>query len=157
MQENIDKLLNTPGGFAIFFVSLWCLTCFVISLFSGWLALSRRFRKDSEPLGETRAAGPFFYTVYMRFWGNYNNVIRLVATDDALYVSVLFLFRLGHPPLRIPWSEITFGRTRRFFRSYIVLTLGLQERIPMRIPERMARRLGIFERFPSLTAASLSL
>jgi hypothetical protein len=28
----------------------------------------------------------------------------------------------------------------------VVLTLGEQERIPVRIPERMARKLGILER-----------
>jgi hypothetical protein len=31
----------------------------------------------------------------------------------------------------------------------ILLTLGEQERIPMRISERMARKLGILERIPA--------
>jgi hypothetical protein len=73
-------------------------------------------------------------------------VIRLTAAEDALYLSVLLIFRIGHPPLRIPWKEITFSRTRRFWFRYVVLTLGEQERIPVRIPERMARKLGILER-----------
>jgi hypothetical protein len=84
----------------------------------------------------------------MRFRGNYSSVIHLIAAEDALYLSVLFLFRVGHPPLCIPWKEIQFGRTKFFFRRYIVLTLGEQERIPMRISERMARNLGILNRIP---------
>jgi hypothetical protein len=84
----------------------------------------------------------------MRGWSHYSSVIRLTAATDALYVSVLFPFRIGHPPLRIPWDEIQFGRTKFFFRSYIVLTLGNQEKIPMRISLRMARNLGILDRCP---------
>jgi len=85
----------------------------------------------------------------MRFRVNYSSVIRLIAADDALYLSVLFLFRVGHPPLCIPWKEIQFGRTKFFWWRYVVLILGEQERIPMRISERMARKLGILERMPS--------
>jgi hypothetical protein len=115
---------------------------------SGWFTLSRRFRKQIEPCGETRTAGPFFYSVCIRFWLSYNQVIRITASEDALYLSVLFPFRIGHPPLCIPWKEIQLGRTKFLWRRYVVLTLGNQERIPMRISERMARKLGILERIP---------
>ena len=150
MQDSLSRFLSTPYGFVIFFVTLWCSVCFLISLSSGWLALSRRFRAQSNPYGQTRSAGPFFYTVYMRFWGHYSSVIRMTASEDALYLSVLFLFRVGHPPLCIPWAEIQFGRARFLFRRYIVLTLGNQEHIPMRISTRMARNLGILDRLPNL-------
>lgn len=117
-------------------------------MMTGWFALARHFKKQSEPYGESKTAGPLFYTVYMRFWGHYGSVIRLTAAADALYASVLFPFRIGHPPLRIPWDEIQFGKAKRFFLTYVVLTLGNQERIPMRISQRMARNLGILERCP---------
>jgi hypothetical protein len=81
----------------------------------------------------------------MRLWGHYSSVIRLVAADDALYLSVLFPFRIGHPPLCIPWTEIQFGKASFFWRTYVELTLGQQERIPMRISPRMARNLGILD------------
>lgn len=112
---------------------------------SGWLKLAGRSRKQSDPHGDLSTAGPFPYTVHMRFWGSYNSVIRLAAAADALYVSVLFLFRPGHPPLRIPWNEIRIGKTKLLWQSFIVLTLGNEERIPMRISRRMARILGIID------------
>jgi len=84
----------------------------------------------------------------MRLWSRYSSVIRLTAASDALYASVLFPFRIGHPPLRIPWDEIRFGRTKLLFRTYIALTLGNHEKIPMRISMRMARNLGILDRCP---------
>ena len=149
MQENLNHILSTPYGFAIYFVALWCFVGYFISILGGWFSLSRRFRADTVPCRETKSAGPFFYGVKMRFRVNYSSVIRLIAADDALYLSVLFLFRVGHPPLCIPWKEIQFGRTKFFWWRYVVLILGEQERIPMRISERMARKLGILERMPS--------
>lgn len=148
MEESLRKLLMTPYVVAIFFAILWCIVCYFASFVSGWYSLSKRFRAQSEPYGEMKTAGPFFYTVYMRFWGHYSSIIRMMAASDALYLSVLFLFRIGHPPLRIPWNEIQFGRTTYFFFPYVVLTLGEQERIPMRISQRMARNLGILDRIP---------
>jgi hypothetical protein len=63
---------------------------------------------------------------------------------------VIFFLRIGHPPLRIPWNEIQFSRTKYFWRRYVVLTLGDEEKIPMRISQRMAAKLGILDRVPTL-------
>lgn len=115
----------------------------------GWYSLSGRFRAQAAPYGETKTAGPLFYGVKMRFRVNYGNVIRLTAAKDALYISILFLFRVGHPPLCIPWTEIRFGRTKFLWWRHVFLTLGNEEKIRMRISERMARNLGILERVPS--------
>jgi hypothetical protein len=141
-----NSLLNSPFGVVIFIAILWCAVCFLISAMSGWLKLARHFRMQSDPYGEIKSVGPFFYTVYMRFWGHYSSVIRLTAAADALYASMLLPFRIGHPPLQIPWNEIQIGKAKFLWRPYVLLTLGNQERIPMRISERMARNLGIFDR-----------
>jgi hypothetical protein len=150
MQGNsLSALFATPLGlacYAIFFAAVWYLTLSLISIMSGWHSLSRRFKKQSEPYGEIKAVGPFFYSIYMRFWSHYSSVVRLTAASDGLYALVLFPFRIGHPPLRIPWNEIQFGRTKWFLRTYIVLTLGNEEMIPMRISQRLARNLGIIDR-----------
>jgi len=132
--------------FIVLGVAWLALICFLIGFVSGWHKLSKRFRAQAEPYGDTRCAGPFFYGVQMRLRVNYSCAIRLTAAADALYLSVLLPFRAGHPPLCIPWREIGFSRTERFWRRYVLLTLGNEERIPMRISERMARNLGILER-----------
>ena len=137
-----------PLLFPFFFVAVWSLTSFVISLMGGWNTLSKRFRAQSESYGDVRSAGPFFYTVMMRFRVGYGNVIRITASADALYFSILFPFRLGHPPLSIPWGEIKMRRTQFLWLRFVTLTLGEEERIPMRISERMARNLGILDRLP---------
>ena len=73
---------------------------------------------------ETRSEGPYFYSVYTRFWLCYICVIRLSAADNALYLSVPFLFQICHPPLCIPWKEIKIGRTKFLWRQFIVFMLG---------------------------------
>jgi hypothetical protein len=135
--------------YPLFFVTIWCVVCFLISAFSGWQALARRFRMQVEPYGDVKGAGPFFYAVQMRNKANYSSVIRVAVASDALYLSILFLFRVGHPPLAIPWGEIKFSKITVFWRRYLVLTLGKAEQIPLRISERMAERLGIMERSPN--------
>lgn len=115
--------------------------------------LSRRFSSSPIPSDPIETVGPYGYIVYLRCWAQYGNIIRTIAPNDALYLSVIFVFRPGHPPLRIPWNEITTGKIRHLWRNYIVLTLGNEEKIPMRISERMARKLGLFERFPALALA----
>jgi hypothetical protein len=82
----------------------------------------------------------------MRFQTRYSGVLRMTAGYDGLSISVLILFRVAHPPLFIPWDEIVFSRSSFLWWRYVVLTLGRQENIPMRISERMARNLGILDR-----------
>ena len=100
----------------------WIAVCFIISVASGWFALSQQFTRQSEPCGEIRTVGPLFFTVYMRFWGHYSSVIRATATRDGLYLSVLFPFRAGHPPLAIPWEEIELGTATFFWRKRPLVT-----------------------------------
>jgi hypothetical protein len=149
MRSPASTSFLLPLAFALFIV-FWCAISFVISYISGWFALSQHFRRETDPCGEIRSAGPWFYTVYMRGWCHYGGVVRLVAADDAIYASVLAPFRIGHPPLRIPWDEVQVSRTRYLWRRYIELTLGREEQIPMRISERMASNLGLSQRFPAM-------
>ena len=149
MQASPDNLsLYFLPVFPVFFVAVWILAYLVISFVSGWHTLAKRFRAQSEPYGEVRSAGPFFYTVHMRFSVHYSSVIRMVAATNALYISVSLPFRFAHPQLCIPWEEIQMRRIRFLWLPYMVLTLGEQEHIPMRISQRMARKLGILERIP---------
>jgi hypothetical protein len=148
LQESSNGFLGTPYGIAILFAIFWCFICFVTSFMSGWLTLSRRFRKQSEPYGATMSVGPLFYTVYTRYWAHYSSIIRMTAAEDGLYLSVLFLYRVAHPPLCIPWNEVKISKKKFVWRWYVVLTLGEQERIPLRITQRMARKLGILDRLP---------
>ena len=36
---------------------------------------------------------------------NYHSVLSFTCTDEGLQISIAFPFRVGHPPLFIPWDE----------------------------------------------------
>ena len=118
------------------------------SLWTGWHQLSKRFRPPSKYPGQMKLTRPFF-NVCMKNWADYSGTIRIAVEENALHVSVILPYRFCHPPLCIPWKEIQFSRTKFLWRRYMVLTLGEQERIPMRISERMASKLGLMERLPN--------
>jgi hypothetical protein len=38
---------------------------------------------------------------------SYNNCLTVGSNPEGLYLAVLFLFRVGHPPLFVPWQDIS--------------------------------------------------
>jgi len=145
-QEGLSGF--TLASLGVLFVALWCLTSLFMSWQSGWRLLSKRFPAQSEFLAEMKKAG-FPFDICFRFWTDYTNLTWVAAEKELLHLSVVFPFRIGHPPLSIPWNEIEVSRTKILWRSYLVLTLGSEERIPMRVSESAARKLEILERIPA--------
>ena len=149
---------NTLSSYLLFLIpfyvaGMWLLISTMVSFIGGWRTLSRRFRAQHAPEGNITTAGPFTYSVYMRFRTHYGNVIRVTSAQDGLYLSVLAIFRVAHPPLFIPWHEIELTRSSFLWWRYVVLTLGREEQIPMRISERMARDARVFEHTSSMVCS----
>jgi hypothetical protein len=146
MPARPDIQIYFAIAFPILFVLLWIGVCMLIAMMSGWHLLAGRFASTDKPSGDVRTAGPFFHTVYGRYWTKYNSVVRMTAARDALYLSVLAPFRAGHPPLRIPWAEIRVVPIERGLRRLVALSLGNKECVSFRAGPRMARKLGLEER-----------
>lgn len=133
---------------AILFVSVawWCVICAGLSLLSGWHQLARRFPSRGAPSSKARRAGPFLFGVKMRFSTDYSNTIRLASDDRALHLSVALPLRVFHPPLSIPWNEIERNTARHRSRDVVVLTLGREQQIPLRLSEGVAAKLELLEK-----------
>jgi CRP-like cAMP-binding protein len=84
----------------------------------------------------------------MRFLTNYNNVLTLGVSPEGLFLASMFLFRFMHPPLLIPWSEIKVQRKKGWIFEYVILTLGHELAIPLRIRAKLATKVresaGVF-------------
>jgi hypothetical protein len=100
---------NDPRLFFVFFIAIWVAVCFLIAQMGGWAELARHYRATDSFDGERW----HFRSARMRLNGHYNGCLTVGANPQALYLSVLFLFRIGHPALCIPWQEIsvTTGKT----------------------------------------------
>lgn len=125
--------------YIFFFILLWICVCQLISIAGGWRILGRDYR----------AAAPFhgkklwFKSAGMRYWTNYNNCITVGANKYGLYLSVLPIFRVGHPPLFFPWTDIsTEEGTRRFFGDFVKFKFAKQPDVPVIFSEKCAARIS---------------
>lgn len=139
MQTHID-LGPAPSIiiFLIFFAAVWCVTALLTGKMSGWAILGRRFITTFPFPGQVWR----WKSARMRWGANYNNSLTIGADPTGLYLSMLFFFRIGHPPLFVPWPEISF-RSRRtiLFFKFVELSLGREEQIPFLIRAAFADQI----------------
>src|ERR1035437_10917310 len=83
LQSGSDNLpLYTLPLCIVLLVGLWCSVSILIAIVGGWQELSKRFSSTSGSNAEIEVTEPFFYSVYMRFWGLYSSVIRITPTKN---------------------------------------------------------------------------
>jgi hypothetical protein len=122
----------------LFFVALWCATSFLTGKLSGWAILGRRFSSTLPFPSQTWR----WKSARMRWGANYKSCLTIGADPAGLYLSPLFFFRIGHPPLFIPWAEISLrGRRKILFIEFVELELGREEQIPFMIRAGLADQI----------------
>lgn len=130
------------GHFPLFVVvlvpTLLIVVGLVTSQVSGWASLAQRYRCEEGFSGERLR----FRSAAMRYSSHYGNCLTMGADPQGLFVSMSLPFLVGHPPLFIPWSEITVRRGRFLWSKYVELRLGREAAIPFRISERLASKLA---------------
>ncbi len=125
-------------GAPVFFVVIWVFISFHIAR-NGWAKLANAYLAKSDFFGE-------------RFWlrsgrigklAGYGGSLFFGANSQGLYISVLFLFRIGHPPLFIPWKDIvrtTEVRVSRF--PGVQLEFEKCSEYPLAITKKLAQSLA---------------
>jgi hypothetical protein len=122
---------------AVFFVAMWCLVSYVSSWLCGWQRLAEQFRFDGQFDGEQWR----FCTGWMRWRARYGGVLVLGANQRGLYMRTLWPLRLGHPPLLIPWSDVSAVDRTRWFWEGTQFTLGREAQIPLWVYKRVGDRI----------------
>lgn len=123
--------------FPAYFIFLWLIVGAVVSFVGGWFTLSKLYRARL-PFTGAKWRGQ---SGQMRWLANYNNVLTLGASQEGLYLACMFLFRFMHPPLLIPWSEISVRKSKGWFFEYVTFNMGRELAIPLRIRAKIADRL----------------
>lgn len=124
--------LSLPAFFVVF-AGLWCGVASLIGRLSGWSKLAERYRCTVKPDCQlmTWQSGKLG-------WGNYNNCLTLGAAHEGLYLSTQWLFRIGHPPLLIPWSELHyFEQKKLFFKSLVKMQVGEPKIATLTLPQKV--------------------
>jgi hypothetical protein len=134
--------------YILFFILIWVGVCQLISAVGGWKILSRSYRANSAFDGKKM----WLKSVGLRRWTNYNNCITVGADKYGLYLSVFPIFRIGHPPLFFPWTDIsTEAGSRRFFGDFVKFKFTKQPDVPVIMSKRLATRIfKMKEESPSL-------
>jgi len=93
----------------------------LISFMSGWHELAKRFRSDESIEGERFRfrSGSIGWSA---FPVSYGGTLFATVGPKGFRLSVFFPFRLLHPPLVIPWTEVERCEpTRYWFRRYAAI------------------------------------
>jgi hypothetical protein len=115
-QHSVVKFIIPCGV-----VALWFFGCAIASYISGWTTLAKRFGLRASFVGErwTVQSG------YMRSNIGYGNCLTVGASPHGLYLAVMPLFRFWHPPLLVPWDEITLSRQKFVFFRFVRFGWGV--------------------------------
>lgn len=115
---------------------IWCATIFLIGRLGAWGRIAaqypawnafegRRWRGQSAQVG----------------WGNYGGCLTVGANQRGLHVNIFVLMRPGHPPLFVPWEDVSATTARQLFRDYVDLRFRRVPEVRFRIPKRLAEKL----------------
>jgi hypothetical protein len=124
----------------IFFGSLLLVALIVLALsfLGGWRRLGSHYAVGTSFNGRRF----HFQSLQLRGWCGYNGCITAGSDAFHLYFSVWFPFRLGHPPLLIPWNDVRARGERRWWIPIVVLSFDREPNVALRISRRLARRLA---------------
>ncbi len=114
----MEKLI--PFGFLVFFPLLWCGVLLILSQVGGWSTLAAYFRTNVPPRGKKFSMQSGQLGIV-----SYGSCLTITVDEAGIFLAVFPLFRLGHPPLFIPWQEFHSLRERRMlFRRVDEVSIG---------------------------------
>src|SRR5262249_14018419 len=68
----------------------------------------------------------------------YGNVLNIHVAPEGLYLSVMWLFRLGHRPLLLPWDAVHDVQTRQvLWHTLTQFRVGSPSVATVQIPSRV--------------------
>jgi hypothetical protein len=120
-------------SFPFLFAGMWCAVSLLLSRMGGWFRLAQEFPAHAQPSGRR-----FIMQGGMVGRVQYSGCLTIYSSPEGLYLSVLFPFRLAHPPIFIPWGAIQGARLRRFLWSEsVVFNVGAPAIAKMQLSKKV--------------------
>jgi len=134
--------IAAPLIFIVLLITGWIIFSFLVSYMSGWRQLAKAYRAN-QPFSGNRFRP---WAASMRWGVNYNGLITLCANPHGLFISTSFLFRAGHPPLFVPWADISTSTERTWWIKLMKLTFARYDStflvVPYKVGEKLYRESG---------------
>jgi hypothetical protein len=139
MQHFSERLVSQPLLFLPFFVFIWVLASYVIALIGGWRALAGR---DAAGAAEFTGEKWSMQSGRMRWTTRYNGALTVGANAEGLYLGVLFMFRVGHPPLYVPWTAVSLRENRGLVFTYITIDFLEEPGISLTVSRQLGEKIA---------------
>ena len=122
------------GGFIILFV----ISGFILSRIGGWQELSRHYHCTKSFEGRT-----WNFDSGMLGTIPYNLLLHYGADEHGLHLQAVLPYKKSHPPLFIPWEDITVKSetTMLFFKFWMRFNLKCAPDIVFKVPKSTADEL----------------
>jgi hypothetical protein len=130
-----------PVALPVFFVTLWCSVCYLLSFISGWRRLAAHYAATSATEG-----AQFLFRGGSLGPVSYRGALHFSAAADGLFIWVILPVRLGSPRLFIPWRDIAASMQKSWMVDYAVLTFAGAPGIKMRLFRRVADEIAAASR-----------
>ena len=91
-----------------FFTLMWVAINLLVARITGWAALAGSYRASGNFISKKKRCNQ---SARMRWMSRYRNCLLIDGNERGLYLAVMAFFRPGHPPLFIPWRDITIRTT----------------------------------------------
>ena len=127
-----------PIYYAIFFLGFWLLLNFIVSRLTGWARITAHYRNTGDFPGKVWRS----QTITTRWGMGYKGGANVGADTRGLYISFGFLFRFGHPPLFVPWEDITISEKQVSRSRMLELRFRKTGDLPVRIFPELGDRLA---------------
>src|SRR5262245_55938881 len=111
----------------VLFPILWVGLLNLLARMSGWsrLATTYRYRGRFEGFRKRFVSGHLVGGAFFGLPCNYGSCLTLGSNAQGLYLAVLAPFRPGHPPLFIPWRDVTARLEQRWL--FKLVTFSFQQ------------------------------
>jgi hypothetical protein len=134
--------VHTPAGSPAFsilgFAAIWIATGFIGARIGGWHALAEIYRAEAGAfLGDRWRMRSASLRMFLR----YNGIVTFGANERGLYLAVFVLFRAGHPPLFIPWTEIEVSNERGIVFTYTTFRFRRVPDVTLRVAQGLGGKI----------------
>lgn len=126
------------GLFIVVFPTFWCLIVLLLSYVGGWQRLSKVHASTISPHGRA-----FHWISGGIGIVSYRNCLTVHVAPEGLFLSMPFIFRIGHKTLLIPWQAIHSQEAARFLWAQAVrFQVGQPSQGQIQLPSHVLEAQG---------------
>ena len=130
----MDVLTILPSLLLLLVPLMWVGISVLTSRLCGWTRLAESYRYLGAFTGHQWKRR----TAFLRGGMGIKGALHLGVCDEGLHLAVMALFRIGYPPLLVPWGDISKSTKTQLGVSYTELRFQKCPAIPFSIRTSLA-------------------